>query len=308
MFGRKDGKHIHCSPKIQLGHLLTRILRWEGVVGGLKSGQFPDGTQKYGRQIDIDAQGYMAVSDILTSRIVQHARPCATHENIKNIVATCPKKRFRFTIRDKQWFMKANYGHGGKFSGILHDAEAMTEITPANENEQLRIYHCTDYAGWSKIESSNEVRTMDRKHIHFTNKLQLPRSGNTHTRSDVVLRTSTQKLRQQRIQTWAPQANVTVTGGDKRHRLPLRKEFFEVAYDYHTGKTLWPPEHRNRIEPEAADDYHVLRWECHTHKATAEFQSEEMEAEFAKMDQMNPKELEAYGKFHTCTDSYASLI
>jgi len=112
--------------------------------------------------------GYVRVEDLLRLDLLKSFRPPITFEQIQRVVASNDKQRFGLIREGDTWFIRAHQGHSGLQATHLDDEKALTRI------EDASLYpfciHGTTRDAWKLILSSGGLKTMGRRHIHFSSK------------------------------------------------------------------------------------------------------------------------------------------
>lgn len=107
-------------------------------------------------KLQLDAEGYVAVSELLRSAPFRGAH--TTLDELQAVVAECPKQRFSLQVRDGAFFIRANQGH----SIAVNEDKLLTPLTSAPP----LVFHGTYHAPLAAITTQGLSR-MSRTHIHF---------------------------------------------------------------------------------------------------------------------------------------------
>ena len=108
-------------------------------------------------KVPIREDGFVSINDILSWKKVSGI----TVEEIREIVAECPKRRFLLVEEPEGIFLRANQGH------TLEVEVEMKEIVDASLYPV--VCHGTYFRSWDLIKAGGLSR-MGRKHIHFSSK------------------------------------------------------------------------------------------------------------------------------------------
>ncbi|KAG2442364.1 hypothetical protein HXX76_002450 [Chlamydomonas incerta] len=103
----------------------------------------------------MDAAGWVSLPVLL-----RHLKNQPTEQQVRDIVAACPKKRFVLDDTSNPPRVRAAQGH------TVELAEAVLEPVTAASQVPVAV-HVTGVDGWSAIQSSGELRRMKRTHVHF---------------------------------------------------------------------------------------------------------------------------------------------
>ncbi|KAG2433476.1 hypothetical protein HYH02_012594 [Chlamydomonas schloesseri] len=103
----------------------------------------------------MDASGWLSLPVLL-----RHLKGQPTEQQVRDIVAACPKKRFVLDDTTSPPRIRAAQGHSVEL------AEAVLEPVTAASQVPVAV-HVTGAEGWSAIQSSGELRRMKRTHVHF---------------------------------------------------------------------------------------------------------------------------------------------
>nr|XP_026696061.1 uncharacterized protein LOC100186294 isoform X2 [Ciona intestinalis] len=115
---------------------------------------------KYNQQIQMDAEGYVFVNDILTCKRFYDQFPGVNELYIEKIVESNDKKRFELKFEEGVgWKIKAAQGHTVKIEN-----RSLRPIT--NPAEFPVVIHGTYWENWEFIKV-NGLNRMGRNHIHF---------------------------------------------------------------------------------------------------------------------------------------------
>ncbi|XP_068221851.1 tRNA 2'-phosphotransferase 1-like [Palaemon carinicauda] len=102
------------------------------------------------------------------------AKLLVTVEKVREIVANCPKQRFKLEEREVELYIRANQGH----SLQVEDLE-LEEIT---SDDGTPVIHGTYRKYWESIRKEG-LRRMTRNHVHFTSKTPEEVAGGSGIRS-----------------------------------------------------------------------------------------------------------------------------
>ncbi|XP_068222090.1 uncharacterized protein [Palaemon carinicauda] len=102
------------------------------------------------------------------------AKLLVTVEKVREIVANCPKQRFKLEEREAELYIRANQGH----SLQVEDLE-LEEIT---SDDGTPVIHGTYRKYWESIRKEG-LRRMTRNHMHFTSKMPEEVAGGRGIRS-----------------------------------------------------------------------------------------------------------------------------
>lgn len=130
------------SPEVQLSKTLSYILRHGAAKEGVK----------------VREDGYIRVDDLMAVPKMQKLN--VNMDQIRQIVETNDKKRFRLLEEDGVWYIRANQGHTIKVE---------VELKPLQSIEDFGTgiaVHGTDEKAWDKIKDQGLSR-MKRNHIHL---------------------------------------------------------------------------------------------------------------------------------------------
>ena len=109
----------------------------------------------------MDDAGFVALEDLLQIPQLKSSR--VTVDMAKDIVATCPKQRFKLEERDDgKLYIRASQGHTIK---QLDDKALLKPVLSAAQFPH--VMHGTYYTAWEKILASGGLSKMTRNHIHF---------------------------------------------------------------------------------------------------------------------------------------------
>eukprot|EP01027_Heterolobosea_sp_BB2_P018444 GEZU01025977.1.p1 GENE.GEZU01025977.1~~GEZU01025977.1.p1 ORF type:complete len:235 (+),score=76.74 GEZU01025977.1:507-1211(+) len=99
--------------------------------------------------------GFVALSEILAMPKFRGV----SEDQIREIVASCPKQRFKLNEEDGKLYIRANQGHSIQVKKL--DLKPIT-----NPDEAPIVVHGTYYKPWDLIKKTGLSR-MSRTHIHF---------------------------------------------------------------------------------------------------------------------------------------------
>ncbi|XP_066959069.1 tRNA 2'-phosphotransferase 1-like isoform X2 [Macrobrachium rosenbergii] len=105
----------------------------------------------------LDSGGWAKLSDILGRPQFKKVKV----EKIKEVVANCPKQRFKLEEREGELYIRANQGHSVQVEDLELEEITVDEGTP--------VIHGTYYEAWESIKREG-LRRMNRNHVHFTSK------------------------------------------------------------------------------------------------------------------------------------------
>ncbi|XP_042862520.1 tRNA 2'-phosphotransferase 1-like isoform X2 [Penaeus japonicus] len=153
-----------------------------------------------------------------------------TLQDIKEIVASCPKQRFGLKEDSGVYYIKANQGH----SIQVEDPE-LTEVTL--EDGVPEVVHGTYYRHWPSIREQGLSR-MNRTHIHFAPGLPGDSGVISGMRSSCQLYIwiNLPKALADDIKFFKSANNVILCSGNKEGILPLK--YFSKVVDKKTGENL----------------------------------------------------------------------
>lgn len=113
--------------------------------------------------LTVRTDGYVRLDDVLAA--MHHLTPTA--DEVRAVVATCPKQRFALLTEDAVEYIRANQGH--TIDGL--DDEQMLQPLGAPALAELReAVHGTFLSSWPAIRSGG-LRRMARKHVHMATDL-----------------------------------------------------------------------------------------------------------------------------------------
>jgi 2'-phosphotransferase len=108
--------------------------------------------------LDIDSEGFVDVNQILKLGKFKNV----TVDDIKRIVETNDKARFKLETRGDVLFVRANQGHSKDVGAELDDEKVLKKIT-----EPLPVCVHGTYADVIKQIQKDGLKSQTRKHIHF---------------------------------------------------------------------------------------------------------------------------------------------
>eukprot|EP00045_Choanoeca_perplexa_P008908 m.83971 g.83971 ORF g.83971 m.83971 type:complete len:191 (-) comp14669_c0_seq1:1277-1849(-) len=132
---------------VRASKAMTRLLRHKAREEGLR----------------MDDDGWVAVDELLRHRSLRQL----TREQVKTIVAECPKQRFQ--LDETRWRVRASQGH----SIELSSDDLLQPIT--DPSQYPLVVHGTKRKAWSSIKDQG-LNRMSRTHIHFAT--AMPKSDN----------------------------------------------------------------------------------------------------------------------------------
>ena len=126
---------------VRLSKAMSAILRHRLADNGLKA----------------DEEGYVKLSDFMKLKNINKY----TIDEIKQVVESNDKQRFKITTKNNIYYIRANQGHSGKTADMLDD-EKMLELIEVPEPVCI---HGTTNEAFKSIQKSG-LKIMGRKHIH----------------------------------------------------------------------------------------------------------------------------------------------
>jgi 2'-phosphotransferase len=192
--------------KLCTSHRLSKILRHQAKELG----------------IPISSNGYVKLSDILSlDYFTEHS---VTEEMIKDIVYTCPKKRFSLLEKDsmkENVFIRANQGHT---LDCIEEEELLEELTKEKvlmlTMETGFVYHGTKRCFLPAI-LKNGLSRMKRNHIHFSLFKQ-----NVRKSTEIIISVDVLSAMDAGYRFFRSDNNVILCSGERGRDLFFSKEFF----------------------------------------------------------------------------------
>lgn len=175
--------------------------------------------------VPIREDGFVSINDILSWRKVSGI----TVEEIRQIVAECPKQRFLLVEEEGGIFLRANQGH------TLEVEVEMKEIVDGSLYPV--VCHGTYFRSWELIKAGGLSR-MGRKHIHFSSKDFNDRtiiSGMRRT-SEILIYIDLQAAINDGFKFFISDNEVILTPGNKEGFLPTK--YFSRAINVGNGEAL----------------------------------------------------------------------
>ncbi|PNW85575.1 hypothetical protein CHLRE_03g193250v5 [Chlamydomonas reinhardtii] len=169
----------------------------------------------------MDAAGWVNLPVLL-----RHLKNQPTEQQVREIVAACPKKRFVLDDTTNPPRIRAAQGHSVELE------EAVLE--PVTEASQVPVpVHVTGVDGWSAIQSSGELRRMKRTHVHFAT---APHHLRNNKWAEVYLRLDLQAALDAGLQFGLSSNGVLLCEGPVPVALVKRVELDELPEEWRQGR------------------------------------------------------------------------
>ncbi len=109
--------------------------------------------------LDVSSDGYVLCNDILKLNKFKNY----TLEDIKRVVESNDKQRFKLKEENNLWFIRANQGHSHEVASHIKQEELLTKMT----EPLLVVVHGTTVKNYELIKESG-LKQIGRSHIHFS--------------------------------------------------------------------------------------------------------------------------------------------
>ncbi|XP_068222066.1 tRNA 2'-phosphotransferase 1-like [Palaemon carinicauda] len=205
--------NIWTSHQTQSATKISKALSWLLRHGADREG------------LALDSGGWAKLSDVL--RRPQFKK--VTVEKVKEIVANCPKLRFKLEEREAELYIRANQGH----SLQVEDLE-LEEIT---SDDGTPVIHGTYRKYWESIRKEG-LRRMTRNHVHFTSKRPEEVAGGSGIRSScqIYIYVDLAKALQGGLKFFRSANNVILCPGNSEGI--VSREYFLKVVDRQSGERL----------------------------------------------------------------------
>ncbi|KAG2483821.1 hypothetical protein HYH03_017344 [Edaphochlamys debaryana] len=121
----------------------------------------------------MDAAGWISLPVLL-----RHLRQHPTEEQVRQVVDSCPKKRFVLDDSTQPPRIRAAQGHSVELADAVLDPVTDAAAVPV-------AVHVTSNSSWEAIQASGHLLRMKRTHVHFAT---APHHMRTNKWADVLLR------------------------------------------------------------------------------------------------------------------------
>lgn len=176
-------------------------------------------------KLELDPEGFISVAALLRSAPFRGARHSL--DDIRSVVASCPKQRFALRQVGDEVFIRANQGHT-----IAVDEEKL--LTPLTAAPPL-VFHGTYHAPLSAILSEGLSR-MARTHIHFANGFDA--ASGMRASCTVLIVVDVRKALADGVKFFTSANGVVLTAGNAAGF--LEPQYFAAVLDAKTRRPLAP--------------------------------------------------------------------
>lgn len=176
--------------------------------------------------LPIRDDGYISVTEVLAHKSMRNVEL----ELIREIVATCPKQRYRLNEENGILLIRANQGHSIEIKEL--------ELTPILEAAQVPCaVHGTYYKHLESIKKSGLMK-MNRQHIHMAAGVPGEKTVISGARAnvDIFIHLDIDKALRAGIPFFLSANRVVLSPGDESGS--IRPEFFAKIVDAKTGEVL----------------------------------------------------------------------
>ena len=168
--------------------------------------------------LSMDDNGFVPMSEIISKLNKKSKSKVVTVDDITDIVANCPKQRFKIEIIGGTTQIRANQGHSMK--------QTMSIELEAIQKFSERVFHGTSKSAWQIIEEKGLSR-MTRNHIHMALESGLEKH---RIRSQLFIEIDANKALEDGIKFFKSDNGVILSPGDQNGI--LHPKYFKSVHNF----------------------------------------------------------------------------